>query len=224
LNEVDMSDLNMEDLGRAPASVRLILAALLFGTVLFAGYYFMVKPKIQLLEAERARTVSLEEDYRVAATDVANIAVYKQQIAEIEHQFSLLVSQLPNETEVPGLLDDITDEGIGNGLSFSSIGLEPEVKSDVIVELPIKVDLEGGYHNIAQFISGISGMSRIVTVHDFEIKPVDVTKGKKRTHIAPGSHLSMTMDAKTYRYDELANTPTVATKTVAGPAYGNIEY
>jgi type IV pilus assembly protein PilO len=62
------------------------------------------------------------------------------------------------------------------------------------VELPIAIVASGSYHDLGAFISGMAGLPRIVTLHDFSI----MTPAKSDdTHA-----LDMAIIAKTYRYKE----------------------
>ena len=107
----------------------------------------------------------------------------------MEDQFGALLSQLPSDTEVPGLLEDITENGLDAGLELNSIGLQAERAAALFIELPIAVSVTGAYHDLGTFVSGVAGMPRIVTLHNFTI-----TKG------ADTSRLQMSIQAKTYRY------------------------
>ena len=106
----------------------------------------------------------------------------------MEAQFGALLRQLPSDTEVPGLLEDITSTGIGAGLEFDSINLQPEIQREYYIELPIQISVRGSYHELGGFVSGVAGLPRIVTLHDFQIQPVG------------GDQLDMNILAKTYRY------------------------
>ena len=110
----------------------------------------------------------------------------------MEETFGALVRQLPSDTEVPGLLEDITNRGIASGLEFTSIDLQPEQAAEFYVELPIKMVVEGTYHDLGAFVSGIAGLPRIVTLHDFDIVPGDESDGS----------LTLSITAKTYRYKD----------------------
>ena len=113
-------------------------------------------------------------------------------MAEMETTFGALFRQLPTDTEVPGLLEDISHTGLTAGLTFNSIQLAPEASKEFYVELPIDIEVKGGYHSFGAFVSGVAALPRIVTLHDFEIVP---SSGK--TH-----ELIMKVRAKTYRYKE----------------------
>jgi type IV pilus assembly protein PilO len=90
------------------------------------------------------------------------------------------------------LLEDITNKGLLNGLDIASIDLQKESAREFYVELPISIKASGSYHDLGAFISGMAGLPRIVTLHDFQI-----TAEKKN----PNS-LDMSIIAKTYRYKD----------------------
>ena len=100
------------------------------------------------------------------------------------------MSQLPSDTEVPGLLEDISSKGELNGLSIEAISLLEEVLEEFYVELPIAISATGSYHDLGAFVSGMAGLPRIVTLHDFEIEMQD----------NDSTGLRMDIMAKTYRY------------------------
>ena len=110
----------------------------------------------------------------------------------MEARFGALVAQLPSETEVPGLLEDITDKGELNGLSIKRIDLLDEQAQNFYIELPIAIEAVGSYHDLGAFISGMAGLPRIVTLHDFDIT-IDADAAPM---------LEMSILAKTYRYRE----------------------
>ena len=111
----------------------------------------------------------------------------------MEVSFGALLKQLPSDTEVPGLLEDITRTGLGSGLEFEEIKLLPEVAQQFYIELPIQIKVVGGYHDLATFVSGVASLPRIVTLHDFDLVPAAAGSSSK---------LRMGILAKTYRYND----------------------
>ena len=192
LNEFDLADLDMENIGSWPPVLKGIVLTLLFILLLVAGFYLHVDDlNIQLTGIEQEEQ-TLRQDFEKKAFEAANLEAYKAQLVEMERRFGALVEQLPSETEVPGLLDDITDKGELNGLSIQRIDLLDEQAQTFYVELPIAIEATGSYHDLGAFISGMAGLPRIVTLHDFEIA-VD-------SEAMP--MLQMSILAKTYRYRE----------------------
>jgi len=161
-----------------------------FIAVLTAAYFLLIKDLYQDLDREAATEVSLKQTFQQKAFQAATLEQYKDLMAKMETDFEFLVSQLPEKTQVPGLLDDIDEKGRESGLTIVSIKLQPESVGEVYVELPIEVIVKGSYHDFGTFISSVAGMSRIVTLHDFTIE-----QDKDQPSL-----LQMTVNAKTYRY------------------------
>lgn len=192
LNEFDLSDLDMENIGSWPLALKVIVLALLYAAILVAGFFFHVDDLNKRLGAVEQEEQALRQDFEKKAFEAANLEAYKAQLVEMEQRFGALVAQLPSETEVPSLLEDITDKGELNGLSIKRIDLLSEQAQTFYIELPIAIEAVGSYHDLGAFISGMAGLPRIVTLHDFEIT-LDAD-------VAP--MLEMSILAKTYRYRE----------------------
>lgn len=193
LRKIDINELDLNNLGSWPAAVKVIAGALLMTVVLVLGYQFHLKDMQEQLDQKRAEEETLKQQFSSKAFQAANLEAYKAQMKEMEESFGALLRQLPSDTEVPGLLEDITRTGLGSGLEFEEIKLLPEVTQQFYIELPIQISVVGGYHDLATFVSGVSSLPRIVTLHDFEIKPVSADSTTK---------LRMTILAKTYRYND----------------------
>lgn len=192
LREFDVNSLDFDNVGSWPVPVKLFIWVVLLIAVLAAGYYYHIEDlQIQLAKVEK-QEVELKKDFEKKAFQAANLEAYRQQMVEMEESFGALVSQLPSDTEVPGLLEDITNKGLLNGLEIASIDLQKETAREFYVELPIAINASGSYHDLGAFISGMAGLPRIVTLHDFTIS----AKGND------ANHLRMNIVAKTYRYKD----------------------
>lgn len=189
LQNFDVNDLDVNNIGSWPTPVKAIIMALVFFVVLGAGYYFYLTEKQTRLELAQTKESELRADYEVKAEKAANLEEYRSQKQQMEATFGALLKQLPQDTEVPGLLDDITRAALDNELQIESIDLQTERQLEFYVELPIDIVVEGSYHKIGSFISGVAALSRIVTLHDFTLEP-------------QGSPLNLKLKilAKTYRY------------------------
>lgn len=190
LNNLDISDIDWSRIGVWPLAGRIFVWLVAIVAVLAAAYFFIIKDLYQELDRAVATESSLKQTFQQKAFQAATLEQYKELMAKMEKDFEFLVSQLPEKTQVPGLLDDIDEKGRESGLTIVSIKLQPESVGDVYVELPIEIIVKGSYHDFGTFISSIAGMSRIVTLHDFTI-------GQDSDQPAL---LQMTVDAKTYRY------------------------
>jgi type IV pilus assembly protein PilO len=189
LQNFDVGDLDVNNIGSWPGPVKAILMAIAFLIVLGGGYYAYLTDKQSMLSRVEAQELDLRKDYEFKAERAANLEAYRAQKEEMEATFGALLKQLPQDTEVPGLLDDITRAALDNELTIESIDLQSERQLEFYVELPIDIVVEGSYHKIGTFISGVASLSRIVTLHDFDLEP-------------QGSPLNLKLRilAKTYRY------------------------
>ncbi|WP_152208374.1 type 4a pilus biogenesis protein PilO [Marinobacter changyiensis] len=190
LNEFDINDLDVNNAGIWPAPIKAIVVLIVFGLILGGGYWFFIKDQYVRLAGVEKTEMELREQYEQKAYKVANLEVFKTQMVEMEETFGALVKQLPSDTEVPGLLEDITNTAVGSGLELREIKLQSEQRRDFYVELPINIQVSGTYHELASFVSSVASLPRIVTLHDFTIKPKS----------GESDGLDMQVLARTYRY------------------------
>ena len=194
----ELRSLDTNDPARWPPLFRGIAVALVFAAVVAGGVYmFVVKTDKPLLERAQREEQELRATFEEKQRRAANFDAYKAQLAEIERSFGAMLRQLPGRTEVPNLLVDISQTGLAAGLEEQLFQPLAEEQKEFYAELPIKIRLTGGYHQIGEFVSGIAALPRIVTLHDISIKPAK-----------DGSYDQLVLDvtARTYRYlDEEAN-------------------
>ncbi|WP_339498267.1 type 4a pilus biogenesis protein PilO [Pseudomonas silesiensis] len=193
LRKIDINDLDTNNMGSWPPAIKASAGVLLMVLVLALGYNLYVSDLEDHLDLKREEESTLKEQFASKAHMAANLELYTQQMKEMENSFGVLLRQLPSDTEVPGLLEDITRTGLGSGLEFEEIKLLPEESRQFYIELPIQITVTGAYHDLATFVSGVAGLPRIVTLHDFDIAPANPDGGPK---------LRMSILAKTYRYND----------------------
>ena len=193
LRNVDLNDLDTSNMGSWPPAIKALVGVLLMLLVLALGYTFYLSDLQDQLHLKREEELTLKEQFATKARMAANLELYTHQMKEMETSFGVLLRQLPSDTEVPGLLEDITRTGLGSGLEFEEIKLLPEVTQPFYIELPIQITVTGAYHDLATFVSGVAGLPRIVTLHDFDLAPANPEGGAK---------LRMSILAKTYRYND----------------------
>src|SRR5690606_32876433 len=172
LRKIDLADLDLNNLGSWPAPVKVAAAVLLFALTLFLGYQFHLKELQGRLDHQRKEEIELKGKFSNKAFQAASLDAYRAQLGQMEESFGVMLRQLPSDREVPGLLEDITRTGLGSGLEFEEIKLQPEVTQQFYIELPIQIKVVGAYHDLATFVSGVSSLPRIVTLHDLDRKRV----------------------------------------------------
>lgn len=192
LRSFDWNDLRDADtVGIWPAPVKVVITLSVIIGCLAGGYFF----HIENLQVRLQEVVSEEESLRIEFERTAflatNLEEYRAQTVQMEESFTELLRQLPSETEVPGLVEDVTETGVGSGLEFTSLDLPEEEVQEFYIEIPLNLEVVGDYHDFGTFVSGVANLDRIVTLHDFSISA------------RADSFLDMSIVARTYRYKDV---------------------
>ena len=189
----DLKNIDFNNIASWPLPIKIGGIAIVGILIIAAGFWFIIRDELDDLAQRQDQEVKLKERYRSKAALAVNLAAYKTQMEEMRQTFGSLLRQLPDTTEVPDLLIDITQAGLGQGLEFVLFKPEKERPKEFYAELPISIKVTGSYHELANFVSDVAALPRIVTFGDITIAS-DKKSGK----------LLMSAKAKTYRYlDEL---------------------
>lgn len=188
----ELRSLELGEPERWPAALRKAATALVLVSVAVAGSCgFAIRTQIPQLERARLEERALMAQFESKQRRAANFDAYGDQLAEIERSFGAMLRLLPDQTEVPNLLDDISQAGQAAGLEELLFQPAEELQRDFYAELPIRMRLSGRYHELGQFVSDVAALPRIVTLHDIAIEPADT---------AAGDELTLDVTARTYRY------------------------
>ena len=197
LNNLDISDIDFNNMGSWPLAAKVFVSLIVFGIVGGLGYHLFVSDQTKQLTTLERKEVEFKKEFEKKQGKAVNLEAYKSQMVTIQESFKTLLQQLPKSSEIAGLVDELSYAATGAGCEILKVEFLKEVDSEFYAEKPIQMEVSGGYHQIAQFISRVSRLPRIVTLHDFEIKleggDVPTSPGEKM--------LLMSITAKTYRSD-----------------------
>ena len=210
--------LDMNNYGSWPLSVKITCWILIVMMIGILGYFVMIKGQIEAISNASAQEQNLLNEFREKDSKLRNLQQLQAQLQEMEANFNQQLEQLPKETEIPGLVEDINVSGVNSGLKFKNIRLENEIKQEFFIEQPISIEATGDYHAFGSFVSGIAALPRIVTLHDFDITGTE--NKEKKTDIP---QITYNVKAKTYRYIGVTDNNqsadgTVASGTASSPA------
>jgi type IV pilus assembly protein PilO len=192
----ELNSLDFENVGGWPTPIKIGAAVLVLVAVVTLGYFLSISDANQALDQQQREESTLLQAYEKKAFEAHNLDQFRKQLAEMEQTFGALLKQLPKDTEVPGLLEDITHTGLGSGLEFENIELRNEIEKEFYAELPINIQVIGDYHGFGSFVSGVASLPRIVTLHDFTV----TRPSESNEDLAALGLLRMDITAKTYRY------------------------
>ncbi len=191
-----LSELTLDNVGQWPKGIKIGVVVFVALLLIGMGYWLIAKENFEQYNTLKAQEIPLKSDFELKQFQASNLDAYRNQMVIMAERFGNMLKQLPTQNEMPGLLEDISKTGISSGLAFDLFAPLPEVSHDFYLELPIKISVVGNYHQFAIFLSRVTLMDRIVTLHDFLIE--GVSPDKQNTN--PGELLNMKMTAKIYRY------------------------
>jgi len=188
----DFNNIDFKNAGNLPWPVKGVMLAVLFFVLIAAGYWFLWSPSLDELDQAKNKEAELRNVFLDKKSQAINLDAYKQQMIDVEKTFGALLRQLPDKSQMDGLLTDINQAGLTRGLDFELFKPNPEVISEFYAEMPITIKVIGSYNDLGAFATEISKLSRIVTINDISISPAN--KESK------DSRLAMEATARTYRY------------------------
>ncbi|MFO1390499.1 type 4a pilus biogenesis protein PilO [Cellvibrio sp.] len=188
IKNFDPNNIDFEKMGIWPLPAKIFVLVLLAIIIFSLTFYLKISELHDDLELVKAKEQTLRKTYETKSFEAANLDAYRAQMDEMDKTFKSLLSRLPSDAQVPGLLDDIGARGRESGLTINATTMEPERAAEFYIEVPFRINADGGYHDMGGFVSGIAAMPRIVTLHDYTI-----TRKKD-------SMLNMQISAKTYKY------------------------
>jgi type IV pilus assembly protein PilO len=206
----DFQNIDPNNVGNWPIPVKIVVIILVCVLAAGAGFYFITQEQLATLEKHEQEEIKLKDEFRTKQSEANSLEKLREQLKQIEDSFKELLKKLPTETEVPGLLVDISQTGLANGLNFElfqPMG-ERDGQGGFYKELPIKLRVRGSYHALGKFVSDIALLQRIVTQHNITIAPVVGSKS---------GDLTLDTTAKTYRYKDAEEEKASAPKPAAPP-------
>ncbi|MEM7193483.1 MAG: type 4a pilus biogenesis protein PilO [Pseudomonadota bacterium] len=189
MNLSELSDIDVGDLSTWPIWFRWVMVAIFGAAILYGGYRMFILPEQEVLTKLERNEESLRKQFLDKKELVVNLPAYKDQMIEIQDRFGVVLKQLPDKTEVPALLIDISQVGLARGLVFSQFKPGNPRTDEFYITLPISISVSGTYHQLAEFISDLAALPRIVTLGNMSIA-------------GEASNLSMKAQLFTYQYLE----------------------
>ena len=204
-------NLNTAEPGQWPLLPKVTAWLAAAAAVVAAGWFAVLTDATDELTAAQQQEPQLQARYRDRLGQAVNLSELRKQKLQVQEYVTQLEKQLPGKAEMDALLSDINQAGLGRGLQFELFRPGQVQVKDYYAELPITIRVSGRYHDIGSFAADVANLSRIVTLQNLSIAPVQARDG------APGT-LAMDATARTYRYldeNELAEQQKAAAAAAA---------
>lgn len=191
-----------ENVGKLTKLQRLLISIGVFVVLIGVFVYFLYLPKLEQIKNLTKELNQLEKKLASSKKRAAQIDMYRSKMAAAEAKFQLALKALPEKKEIPSLLTNISRSGQSSGLEFLLFQPQKNVQKEFYAEIPVAIQVDGGYHNIATFFAKVAQLSRIVNIKNIHI-------GSKKG----GLKLRTKCTAVTYRFVEKAEQEKTKKKT-----------
>lgn len=162
--------------------------------LVLATYWYMWMNDRQTEISSLEQTITQQEaDIEVKKTRLSALPRFKKEYDELVVQEERVKRELPSQTEVAKLLEDISLAGHSEGLQFQLFAPRVERKKEFYADVPVELKFVGSYHEMAKFLQNVGRMPRIVNVSDLNIVPGAIS-----------GELTASAEAVTYRFLDAA--------------------
>lgn len=171
--------------------------------LLGVGYYYGIHaPKLQELEARQSELTKLNAQYSEQQRVLANIDNFRRELRAMQVQFEESLKQLPNSSEIPALLSNISALAQESGLEILLFKPAPELAKGFYADIPVSVEVKGNYHDIGYFFDKVANLDRIVNIENISMNP-----SKKGKDTQADSRLSAKFTIVTFKFIDEVKAP-----------------
>lgn len=161
--------INIDVIMKLPLPKRLGVLAAINCVIIGLLAWFLLIPKYQDIRKLRVQLSELNVKLNESRLIAADIPKFQQEMADLETRLKEAVSQLPNEKEIPDLIESISDAGRSSGLKIDLFKPQKEVKRGFYAEVPVNMIVEGKYESLYNFSIKIGALPRIVNIGNLDI-------------------------------------------------------
>jgi len=172
---------------------RILIFSGVFVLIIAIFVYVLFKPKLEKISSLGNELDNLEKKLVVAKKNAEDLETFQAKMKEAELQFKTAMKALPEKEEIPSLLTSISRSGQDVGLEFLLFEPKTEVRKDFYAEIPVAMQVKGGYHDLAMFFDKVARLSRIVNIKN-------IAMGRAKD----SQELSASCTAVTYKFVEPA--------------------
>lgn len=186
LSQINLSEIDFKNAGSWPKAGKITAWSFAVMLTAIVAYLLYLSPKFAQLEQAKKQEKQLLQEYQIKAFQGANLPAYKQQMQDIQQQITQLSAQLPTQKLIPELIEQIGEQAQKYRVDIRGLKLHQEVQEKAYSAQPLTLTVNGNYHNLALFLSGMTQLERIVTLHNFTLQP-------------DGKQLTLTVEAMAYQ-------------------------
>jgi type IV pilus assembly protein PilO len=148
---------------------RILIFSSVFVAVVAIFVFLLYKPKLEQISNLKKQLKTLENKLVVAKKNAADLEKFQKKMQAAEVQFKTAMKALPEKEEIPSLLTSISRSGQDVGLDFLLFEPKSEIRKEFYAEIPVAMQVKGGYHDLAIFFDKVARLSRIVNIKNIKM-------------------------------------------------------
>jgi type IV pilus assembly protein PilO len=198
--------IDLEGLKKLSPKVKILITCLVCFLITYFFYMFFLSDALAKSISLDTKLAELEQQVAEKEKTAAQLGKYIQEVNNLKESFTVALQKLPNEREIAGLLSSVVLSGKGAGVEFLLFEPKPPEKKAPEVkpgtpkppapkpadakappvpekfydDIPIKVQLTGGFHNTVSFFEQVALLPRIVNIEDITMGEAQEVKGRGR--------------------------------------------
>jgi len=141
-------------------------------------YFMMIGPTVSNTAVAVDRRGDLEVEEAENRKIAENRSLWEESVNRLNEELAKAVKELPNSREIPELLRRISSIGKKIGLEFLLFQPMPEITRDFYAEVPVRLKVQGSFHEVATFFDRIGKLNRIVNVKNITLSDPEERSGK----------------------------------------------
>jgi type IV pilus assembly protein PilO len=159
-----------------PRAQKLLVGAVGIVAIVVAAWMLLLSPVRERITKLEGDLQGLEREIAQNQAILAQLELARRQAEDIEQRLALLTQKLPTAKEMPPLYRSVSDAAFQAGLQVSLFQpREPRIH-DFYSEIPITVNAQGRYHDLAHFLDRLNDLPRLVAVGDWKLSGVEKSK------------------------------------------------
>jgi type IV pilus assembly protein PilO len=161
--------ITVEDIKNMPPKYKVLLGIVGFALIGYFYFFYFLQPALEKKSNFEDKLDNLQTQIASRQRIVKQISEHKKELAKLRENLQMALAKLPEKKEIPRLLSSASEAGTKAGLEFLLFEPMNPVSKEFYAEIPVKISIKGGFHDIARFFDAVANLPRIVNVTDIKI-------------------------------------------------------
>ncbi len=138
-----------------------------------AFFYYYEMPARADMKSREQQLTALRADIAKGVNTAKKLPEFRAQVGELEGRLANLRAVLPEEKDAADLLNRMQTVASQSNLTIKSFKPGATATKQLHAEWPITLELDGTYHNLAQFFDRVGKFTRIVNITGLDVRGKD---------------------------------------------------